>query len=233
MENTPKRYLEIDLLRTLAIAMMVAYHTAFDLGYYHNIPVLRSMGNGEWIFARTTAILFLLLAGMSMSISKKNGAARRWKRIGSIALCALGVSAVTYVWEPETYIRFGILHCIAGSLALLMILPSSPMLRGVMALVAIVLSNALTPVTVHTELLVPLGIRPSHFVSLDYFPLLPWSGVVIAGSVLAPYLLRTMHTYAHRKRNATSLLTFPGRHALFLYLVHQPILILILSIVLS
>lgn len=233
MKNNPQRYLEIDLLRTLAITMMVAYHLAFDLEYYYDIPILRTVGTGGWIFARSTAILFLLLAGMSISISKKNGTARKWKRIGIILLCALGISAITYMWEPETYVRFGILHCIAGSLALLMIVPPSPVFRGVLALGIMLLGNMEIPYAAETELLVPFGIRPSHFVSLDYFPLLPWSGVVLAGSALTPYTIRRMHTYSCGKHSVVSWMTLPGRHALFLYMVHQPILILILSIVLS
>jgi uncharacterized membrane protein len=231
MKNASLRYSEIDLLRTLAIGMMVLYHLAFDLEYYYGIPLLTKAGTGGWVFARSTAILFLLLAGASMGISHSKGSARRWKRIAIIALCALGISVATYIWEPELYVRFGILHCIAGSLALLMVLPPSRIIRGVLAISIIIVGNIGTTFSVQTELFVPLGLRPETFTTLDYFPLFPWSGVVIIGALLVSPLLQKMHTYTPAKRTPVSLLALPGRHALFLYIVHQPVLLITLSIV--
>lgn len=231
MNNASLRYSEIDLLRTLAIGMMALYHLAFDLEYYYGIPLLTKAGTSGWVFARSTAILFLLLAGASMGISRSKGSARRWKRIAVIALCAFGISVATYIWDTETYVRFGILHCIAGSLALLMVLPPSKMIRGILAISIIGIGNLSSTLTAPTELFIPLGLQPKGFTTLDYFPLFPWSGVVLIGSLLVSPLLQKMHTYTPAKRTPVSLLALPGRHALFLYIVHQPLLLIALSIV--
>jgi uncharacterized membrane protein len=82
--------------------------------------------------------------------------------------------------------------------------------------------------------LVWLGIHPSPFISVDYTPLLPWFGVVLIGMGVGEYL------YPDGKRSwsppqvpvsISALLAVPGRHSLLIYLVHQPLILLLLHII--
>jgi uncharacterized membrane protein len=76
---------------------------------------------------------------------------------------------------------------------------------------------------VQTRWLWPFGFLYPGFSSADYFPLLPWLFLFLFGAWLGgrvtggggPDWLRVKVPPA---------LTWPGRHSLLLYLVHQPIL---------
>lgn len=225
---TRPRLLEIDLLRTLAICMMVGYHAAFDLDAFFGVPLpLNSMP--WWLFARSTAVLFLLLSGLTFELTRHGSRSRKWRRIGILWMCAALVSATTYVWDAESFVRFGILHCIAASLTLLQILPGTPLTRGMLAACIVALAIPLRELTAETSWLLPLGMMPRGFRSLDYFPLVPWFGVVLAGAALSPLLLSRMHTYTAEAHPVLRAFALPGRHALLLYMVHQPLLLGILT----
>ena len=212
--------------------MMVVYHFVFDLHNFYGYAI-NPISTGWWLFARSTAILFLLLVGISFELSKHRGVQRRWKRIGIVALCALIITVATYIWDPVTYIRFGILHCIAVSLALLTVLPKNNTLRFAIAIVVIGMGQLLLPsMRVAHELLLPVGIRPFIFPTLDYFPLLPWFGVVVLGTLIAKRLTVHMHTYEQANSRVVEILALPGRHALLLYMLHQPLILLLLQIAL-
>lgn len=231
------RYPEIDLLRTAAILGMVIYHTAYDLGelYGWNIDVL----DGGWrLFARSTAILFLLVSGASNTIANARASDRSamWRRTlargSQIAAGAFLVTVVTWCIDRETYIRFGILHCIAVSVFLLPLFKNFRQWNVLLGIGIIATGNVIAGITADTSLLLPLGIFPPGFISLDYFPLLPWFGVVLLGSAVADYL------YMQKEFKGTPLsIQLPGfalinRHALVVYLVHQPIILLFLAIIL-
>ena len=222
--HSSSRFIEIDLMRSLAICMMVVYHTVYNLHFFHGFS-LDPLSTGWWLFARTTAVLFLLLVGISFEIAKQRGKKRQWKRIGIISLCALSISVATYIWDPFTYIRFGILHCIAVSLILLMVLPSGKVKRAIILFAVIGLGQLLIFVRISSELLLPLGVRSSLFVSLDYFPLFPWFGVILLGTLIAKKLAVHMHTYEEKNTRLISILSIPGKHALPIYMLHQPLII--------
>jgi uncharacterized membrane protein len=77
-----------------------------------------------------------------------------------------------------------------------------------------------------------LGLMPEQIYTVDFFPILPWFGVVIIGLFLG-YLIYPDCT---RRFNLCDLSNFAvirllclfGRHSLLIYLIHQPILIAVL-----
>jgi len=67
------RYPEIDLVRGIAILMMILFHTVFDLFFFRILPV--EVYSGFWrYFALATASLFLLIVGISLTISRARAA---------------------------------------------------------------------------------------------------------------------------------------------------------------
>ena len=63
------RYREIDLVRGIAILMMILFHTVFDLYFFRILPL--DIYSGFWrYFAFATASLFLLIVGISLTISR-------------------------------------------------------------------------------------------------------------------------------------------------------------------
>ncbi len=223
-----QRMLWIDVARTVAILLMVLYHLVFDLQYWYGWSI--DVTQGTWfLVGRSAAVLFLILVGVSFVVSARRRTPRQiqWRafqRSAVILSWAVAITVATYGVDSDTYIRFGILHCIGVSILLLL-----PLYRlGMWNMSLGILWLAGTPLfmgTANNEFLLPLGRIPLGFVTLDYYPLFPWAGLVVLGAGLGALLLN-FHKPIQRSPHAlVHILTFPGRHALAIYLVHQPVLL--------
>jgi uncharacterized membrane protein len=237
------RLWEVDLARGIAVVMMVLYHLMWDLSYFKVADV--DVYAGFWhSFARTTATLFLLLVGLSLHLSSakagaisQHGAAlwrRQVKRGLTIFAWGLVITLATWLFLGEGFVRFGILHLIGASVIL-----SYPFVRLgawnlVLGIIVIIAGLWLRGLTVDFPWLLWLGLQPRDFTTVDYFPLLPWFGVVLIGLSLGALL----YPAATRRFPLPDLATLPpvpwlallGRHALVIYLLHQPALIALLVV---
>ena len=66
--NAVLRYQEIDMVRGIAILMMIFFHTVFDLSFFRISAIDPSSGFWRY-FAFSTASLFLLIVGISLTLS--------------------------------------------------------------------------------------------------------------------------------------------------------------------
>jgi uncharacterized membrane protein len=238
-----RRHPELDLLRTLAIVMMILYHLVFDLAIYFRFP-LDPFSGGWLILERVTAVLFLLVVGMSFVVSweqKKNQElplskryGRQVRRAAIIGSAAALVSIATYAFDPETYVRFGILHLIALCALLLPIFAPLKEGNALLAIPVFLLGRSAAQTTVKTSLLLPLGLRPEFFETVDYFPLFPWLGAILAGAAIGHCLYnRHLRLRLPLPRSLPRWALLPGRFSLQIYLLHQPLLILLLRMALG
>jgi uncharacterized membrane protein len=231
-QRTSTRYVELDLLRTLAIILMIVYHFAYDLENYYSVTLFPTETGIGWWIGRGTAALFLLIVGCSFAISWSRHQSKSLRkyvlRATGLLACAMLVTLVTYLADPETYVRFGILHLIAFSIILLPFTATMKEWNAVLGCVILALGYPIAQMTVGTSLLLPLGMMPPDFFSVDYFPLLPWFGFVLIGYALGHFIY-VRHTprifLPSLSREPFSICTWPGRHALVIYLIHQPILL--------
>ncbi|AGB03445.1 heparan-alpha-glucosaminide N-acetyltransferase [Methanoregula formicica] len=234
------RYREIDGVRGIAILMMVIFHLVFDLGYFDIFPV--STSSGFWrYFGLSTASLFLLIVGVSFSLSYARTAEtisgwqlyRKFLYRGA-GIFALGILVTLGTWWylGEGYVIFGILHLIGISIILAPFFYrfglSNLLMGGICILIGLAIGNSPGPAW-----LLPLGIHPAPFWSVDYTPLFPWFGVVLigmgVGSLLYPDGTRRF-SLPFSLPGWSSVLEFAGKHSLVIYLVHQPIIILLLLV---
>jgi uncharacterized membrane protein len=233
------RYREIDLVRGIAILMMVAFHTLFDLNFFSVFSV--EVSGGFWrYFAYATASLFLLVAGISLTISRAKMPALVTRsqvikkfllRGAGIFLLGLLVTLCTWIYLKEGFIVFGILHLIGVSVMLSPLffwLKKRAVLLGFFCIVTgYILSTVNGPIW-----LLPLGIHPASFWSVDYEPLFPWFGCVLIGMGLGEYLYKDgLRQFVVPEIPVIVIqpLAFLGRHSLVIYLIHQPIIILLLA----
>jgi len=232
-----ERFWEIDFIRGIAIIMMIAYHIMFDLNYFniynidlHSIPIL--------LFLYPIGTMFLLLVGISLTLSyskikktqtKKDAYARILLHGLKIFGIGLLITLATWLYLGDGFIIFGVLHCIGIS-----IIFSIPFLKFrvqnlVLGLVFIFLGLFLKTFTVDFYWLAWLGFKPITFYTVDYYPLLPWFGVVLIGIFLGNSLYREgkrrYDVKDHSMVKIVSFFCFLGRHSLIIYLVHQPILV--------
>lgn len=242
-KGSANRYWEIDALRGVAILMMVIYHLAYDLtlfGYYQaNVFV------GPWrVFARVIAILFTLLVGGSLALSHartsqqasgwslyKNYLARGLKLVG----WGMVITLVTWAYMGKVVIIFGILHLIGAAIILTYPFLSFRLVNLPIGVAIIALGVYLNQLPVTHPWLLLLGLRPPTLYQLDYFPLLPWFGVVLLGvfigQLLYPGGVRQFDLPNLGEWSGMKELAWLGCRSLAIYLVHQPFLFAIFTLV--
>ncbi|MGH8851810.1 MAG: heparan-alpha-glucosaminide N-acetyltransferase [Casimicrobiaceae bacterium] len=222
-----RRIPAIDGLRGVAIGLMIVYHFAFDL---NSFAFIRADFDHDpfWLGFRGVIVTsFLLLVGLSLQLARRAGITRRhfWRRIALIAFCAILVSTASYVTFPQTFITFGILHCIA--LASVLAWPATRFPRAALAAGAVVVAagNTVTLALFDRPWLNWVGLMTHKPATEDYVPLLPWLGVVLIGIASGAWLADRQYRPLRRlSRVAPRWLTWLGRHSLLVYMVHQPVL---------
>ena len=73
--------------------------------------------------------------------------------------------------------------------------------------------------------LVWTGLAETRPMMGDYVPLIPWAAPALAGIAFAKALRIDLWRRQPALPRLAHTLTFPGRHSLMIYLIHQPILI--------
>jgi uncharacterized membrane protein len=235
------RFPEIDLLRGIAIVMMVIFHSVFDCSFFRIAPVV--VDTGFWrYFAYATASLFLLVAGISLAISHARSARHLsgWPltrkfliRGAGIFACGLLVTIATWWYLQEGFVIFGILHLIGVSIMLSPLFFRFRKWNAAIGIVFILLGWFLATIPGPAALLV-FGIHPLAFWSVDYTPIFPWMGLVLIGMAIGEFAYpdgERAWTMPRLPDRAVSLLAFLGRHSLVIYLVHQPLILLVLYLV--
>jgi uncharacterized membrane protein len=239
--DAASRYHEIDMVRGIAILMMVLFHTIFDLNYFRIFSL--EVYNGFWhYFAFATASLFLLIVGISLTISRARAQshssglllARKFVYRGAgILILGLLVTFGTWWYLGQGFIVFGILHLIGVSVIISPLFFRFKTGNIVLGFFFIVIGYFLSTISGPVWLL-PLGIHPPGFWSVDYEPLFPWTGMVLLGMGLGENLYPggvRRFTLPAIPRVVMQPLAFLGRHSLVVYLVHQPVIILLLAAV--
>lgn len=232
-----ERFWEVDFFRGIAIVSMVAFHFIWDIDYL-GLGEFELYSGGLFFFAHAIGTAFLLLVGISLSLSHSrineemtaseihNKYLTRGLKIFSLGLL---ISFITWLILGDRFVAFGVLHCIGLSIILAIPFLRYRTLNLVLGSSIVVIGILLGGVTLDTPWFLWLGLESAGFVSVDYFPLLPWFGVVLLGLGLGNFLYPE---YARRvrliDRGGLSILKpicTMGRHSLLIYLVHQPLLI--------
>lgn len=235
LPQKPPRIHLMDEIRGFAVLCMIFYHGFYTLAYLYGIGwglvLLRFFLPAEPFFAGA----FIFISGISSNLSRSNV-----KRGAKLCLVALAVSGVTAIVVPDELIVFGILHFLSLCMILyglckpwidrlpfswweiavcvFLYLCTMDISRGVVFFVL-----HLPAALYQTDFLFPLGIPGPGFRSSDYFPLLPWIFVFFAGGFFGK-LAAAGRFPAFALKSRVPFLSWMGRHALILYIVHQPVI---------
>lgn len=239
-----KRIHLMDELRGFAVFCMVFYHGFYTLAF------LMGQSWGEWLYRFFMpaepwfAGLFIFIAGISSNLTHSN-LVRGVKLLG----VALLVTLATAIAVPEELIVFGILHFLSVCMiafGLLQLLrrrlgrteePPFRLWPVVVCAVLFIVTRYLAsgylqipfvlrvtlPSAWYQAWLAPLGLPGPGFSSADYFPLLPWCFVFAAGTVVGR-LAKAGKFPAWTYPSRVPFFSFLGRHALLIYVLHQPVI---------
>jgi uncharacterized membrane protein len=232
------RYWEIDSLRGIAIILMVASNFVTDVSFFGIYDI--NIYSGFWLyFARLVVSMFILLAGISLTLSYsrvKNKTAKQIHKkylIRGAKIFSLGmvITLVTWVFIRQDFVLFGILHLIGLSIILGHFLVKRSKLNLFLGISFMLSGIYLQSLAFGFPWLVWLGFRPEGFYSVDYVPLLPWFGLFLIGMFLGGSLYPKGKRRFQLMNSGSRLLAplrFLGRNSLKIYFIHQPVLILIL-----
>lgn len=239
------RYSIIDTLRGLALCNMILYHLFWDLTHLQGVdlPWLDTVVGFVW--QQGICWTFILLAGFCQGLGQQ-----QLRRGLIVSIMGILVTIVTYLVGPDAPIVFGILSFLG--LAMLLTTVLAPYLRRVSAGWGIGINIFLFAAT---KLLnegylgfgnwrwyhLPSyfyeygyfssfwGFQAENFYSADYFSLFPWWFLFLIGYYLEhlPLVSQALQRFSQGENKN---LAWLGRHSLGVYLVHQPLIILVLRL---
>ncbi|MBC2722632.1 heparan-alpha-glucosaminide N-acetyltransferase [Desulfosporosinus sp.] len=218
-----QRYGEIDFLRSVAILLMVLFHIVYDLREFAGINI--NYQDPVWfLIGKASALLFIFISGLASGFSRSP--VRRGLKV---LLYGMGITIATYLAMKDIYVRFGILHFLGVTMILSPIIYSlSSRILWVLAGASALLGFWFKGLVLETSLFLPLGLMYKEFGSMDYYPLFPYISVTFLG------VLAYRHLYQRRSKPLVAFkldykpILWLSRNSLLIYLVHQPIILLII-----
>ena len=237
------RFWEVDTLRGIATILMIGYHLCFDLSFFGAFAA--DMYSTPWqLVARSIGTTFILLLGVSLTLryhrlkpelNQRQLFRKYLQRGATIFGWGMVVTVVTYFVLGTGFVIFGILHLLGLSVIL-----GFPFLRSRWAslaggVVGIGLGVYLGNVKVFYPWLLWLGVSQFGRLMVDWYPILPWFGFallgIFVGFTLYPRGIRRFALPDLSHTASIRALTYLGRHSLLIYLIHQPLLLGLLTLV--
>ena len=238
------RYRILDYIRGINLISMILYHFIWDMVYIFGVNWTWYKSEAGYIWQQSICWTFIMLSGFCWSLGKQ-----RLKRGLTVLGAGMLVTAITVLVMPENQIIFGVLS-LMGSCTLLLI-PLEKILKKIpkgigflsCMVIFILLRHInegyigigedilfqLPEVLYQGYLMTYLGFTDGSFYSTDYFSIFPWVFLFMAGY----FLYGMMQKKALLKQLQIERVTFVemmGKHSLMLYLMHQPIIYLVLNI---
>jgi uncharacterized membrane protein len=253
MDKQHKRVFEIDLVRGFVLILVVLYHLIYDLYEFLQLESLSFICSLELdLFLRLPFLgVLTLISGISCSFSRNN-----LRRGGRMLLYSAGFTVVTYLlefrfWPGIGVIWFNIIHVVSVSTliyALLVWLYGKidrdsrwqenhnltvilVILGSYIAYLGQVVSTLPFQTRPGSWWLLPLGFPPPGLVMMDYLPLIPWLGFFLIGAAVGrlsyPDKVTRFPGASPRLLTWLSPIIWIGRHSLLVYILHQPLSLLL------
>ena len=237
-----KRYLLIDGIRGLAITNMVILHFLYDVHIvYGKNPAWYSQPHIR-IWQQSLSLTFVFIAGFVWQLGKINN----FRRGLFFNLCGLAISAITSLVTPTEPIWFGVLNFMGC--AVLFMIPLHkvmckvpPIIGMTVSFIAFVLFKNvhrgyigiggikllfLSKNLYRIKILTPFGFPYPGFISYDYFPMFPWLFLFFAGYFFYLFFKRRDLWKKSAYQNIP-MFSRIGQKTLWIYLLHQPITMLV------
>ena len=244
MEAQKKRYYLVDGIRGVAIVNMAVFHFLYDVfivygkdPFWYGLPAIH-------IWQQIICQTFIFISGFVW----------QWGMEGNLrrGLCfnlyGFIISLVTLIFIPSETIWFGILNFMGC--AVLLMFPLRKVVKKVppawglgICFVLFILCRRIpygflgigggmqVPAVFYSiKILTPLGFPFPGFRSSDYFPLVPWIFLYLCG-YFSNEIFMENDTWKTAARHKVPVLSAVGSRTIWIYLLHQPVSMLVCSLV--
>jgi len=234
-----KRYNEIDILKGIAVILMIIFHFYYFPNQYgfteieYDTTLLK-------LIAKIAQIIFITCVGINLVFAKnKNSDSKiHLQRVMKIAFYALLMSLFTYHVFKEKYVKFGILHFVAFcSLILFMFVDNLEAMKIITGIIFLIyLLNHYKP-ELFRSIPQPFafigGFYNDRYHSVDHFPIIPWILLICLGIFIGNHLVtKNLDTPSFLNNNAVSnTLKNIGKRSLEIYAVHWAVLYIVYCII--
>ena len=249
-----KRLLWPDVLRGLTVVSMVLFHGMWDAVFLFGLRAPWYTALPGYLWQQSICWTFILLSGFCFRLGSHP--VRRGLQVSALGLL---VTAVTVLFMPEDRVVFGVLTCIGACMLLTAGLEKAAgrergRAAGLIVCAALFFLTrninsgwlgferiliAPLPAVLYRNLLTAFfGFPAPEFYSTDYFSLIPWWFLYLCGYFFYGIWRERKQSCPgekdRRQRTVPCLLKifrWIGRHALLIYALHQPVLMLVLTLV--
>lgn len=243
-----QRYHLLDVIRGITLLSMIAFHGAWDLVYMYGVRWEWYRGTGAYIWQQSICWTFIFLSGFCWPMGK-----RPLKRGLVVFGSGLLVTVVTLLVMYQNRVVFGVLTLI-GSAMLLMVLfdklfqKISPIIGFMISFLCFVITRNINEGNLGFEglkwielpngfyrgaVMTYLGFTEPGFYSTDYFSLFPWLFLFISGYFMYHFMEQRNLLKSSILCLNCPVLSLIGRHSLVIYLLHQPVLYGIFSLLMK
>ena len=231
-------------MRGVAIVGMISFHLDIVNEILFNKDLCTS--SIVWELIRMfNRIMFFVLVGLSLHLGSSKGKyatlSASLRRSGFLFAIGMLITLGTYFFGLGAGIYFGVLHCIGVSSLIAFLLSPLPK-YAILGLSALIITSGAYCQANYTYCWHPslFWLYPCYCARIgnmfDYFPLVPWLGFVLSGLLLG----KQFYPQGQRSFSLSSslgrawlvcVLRYLGRRSLFIYLVHLPIVYVVLYLV--
>lgn len=235
----------LDCLRGFTVISMVLYHAMWDMVNLFDFQVPWFHGLFGFVWQQATCCIFILLSGFCSAFGR-----HPLKRGGMVFGLGAAVSLITAIFMPEEVILFGVLTLIGSCMLFagavkpfLMKIPAGIGLFVCMVLFVLTrnVNDGMIGFFSYEIMELPewlyqnyftayLGFPHDAFRSTDYFSVMPWLFLFLSGFFLFGLCGREILS---NRWKGLPLVNLIGRQALFIYVLHQPVIYGVLRILSS
>ncbi|MBQ0110841.1 MAG: DUF1624 domain-containing protein [Oscillospiraceae bacterium] len=233
MTENKKRYHLLDAIRGVLVICMVVHHGMLSAYMATGNRAFNDAFESIHFLSPYFAGAFILISGLCCRFSRSN--AKRGAQLFMIAAALTVVTVLADAWfDMGISIIFGILHLLA--FCMLFVGAFNTVFQKINPYIGMAISaglficylmifakDGLEYIQTNISWLFPFGWVQAGFFSADYWPIIPWMFIFMFG-----YFLGNTGIVEKNEKifcaKPTRFLPFVGRHALIVYIVHQPVI---------
>lgn len=226
---------KIDILRGVAILLMVLFHLNYSLVNIFWIEILNFSNIFWFILGKISAITFIFVAWLSFFFASVKYKQEIYKKYFKYSWELFGISTLitffTYFFFPSQFIVFWIIHFFTLAFLCLLLFQRFWYINIVFGIFFIWLG--FMNFRIENHYLFFLWFPYKWFMSADYYPLIPYFWYMLLWYSFWKYLFDTKKTkYLQINIQSTifKIFIFAGKRSLLIYLIHQPVIIGIIYI---